>query len=157
VDSPSFSRIMFLPPLYANVPRHLPPPPPPPFPGAPPPSSGPPPPPPSFPGAPPPPPVSGEAPGLCGLTNNQWHLVLILCIPREWAIHPFRRSFPYSLERDLISYAYSAVLFALLIAIVISWFNGSEISLLWLRVQDRAKLTRMGTFPHFSIPCVARY
>jgi hypothetical protein len=68
----SFSRIMILPPLYADVPRHLPPPLPPPFPGA-----------------PPPPPMSGERPGLCGLTNNQWHMVLTFGILREWAIHPF--------------------------------------------------------------------
>jgi hypothetical protein len=72
---------MFLPPLYANVPRHLPSPPPPGFPGAPPP--------PPFLGAPPPPHMSGEESGLCGLTNNQWHLVLIFSIPREWAIDPF--------------------------------------------------------------------
>jgi hypothetical protein len=96
VTSLSPSRIMFLPPLYANVPRHLPPPPPPPppFPGAPP---------PPFPGAPPPPHMSGEEPGLCGLNNHQWHMVLIFSIPREWAIYPFRRSLPYSLKRDLVS------------------------------------------------------
>ncbi|KAF8470903.1 hypothetical protein DFH94DRAFT_769957 [Russula ochroleuca] len=32
---------------------------------------------------------------------------------------------------------------ALLIALVISWLNDSEISFLWLRVQERAKMTRM--------------
>jgi hypothetical protein len=68
----SFPRIMFLPQLYANVPRHLLPPHPPP----------------PFSGAPPPPAMSGEEPGLCGLTNNQWHIVLTLGILREWAIHP---------------------------------------------------------------------
>ena len=75
----SFSRIMFLPQLYANVPRHLPPPPSPPF------SSGHPRPP--FSGGAPPPPMSGEQPGLCGLTNHQWHMVLTFGILREWAIH----------------------------------------------------------------------
>ena len=61
----------------------------------------------------------------------------------------FRRSFPYSLERDLVSYACSAVLVALLIALIISWLNDSEISLLWLQAQDRVKLTRMGAYPPF--------
>ena len=137
----SFSRIMLLPPLFANLARHLPPPPPPPF------SDGPPAPP--FPGAPSRPPLSGEETGLCGLTNHQWHMVLTFGILREWAIRPFRQSFPYSLERDLVSDACSAVLVALLIAFVISWLSGSEISFLWLRMQDRAKLTRMGAFPTF--------
>jgi len=60
----------------------------------------------------------------------------------------FCRSFPYSLERNLVSCTCSAaVLIALGIAVVISWLNGSEFSFLWLRVQDRAKLTRMGAFP----------
>lgn len=36
------------------------------------------------------------------------------------------------------------LLFALSIALVISRLNDSEISLIWLEVQDRAKLTRMG-------------
>ncbi|KAI0272887.1 hypothetical protein BGY98DRAFT_936581 [Russula aff. rugulosa BPL654] len=96
----SFSRIMILPPLYADVPSHLPPPHPPPFPGD---SS--------------PSPIPGGEPGLCGLTNDQWHMVLIFSIP---------------------------LLLALGIAFVISWFNGSEISFLWLRVQDCVKSTRMG-------------
>jgi hypothetical protein len=31
--------------------------------------------------------MPGGEPGLCGLTNNQWHMVLIFSIPREWPIH----------------------------------------------------------------------
>ena len=137
----SFSRIMFLPELYANVPRHLPPHPPPPS------SGGPSPPP--FLGSPPSSPMSGEEPGLCGLTHSQWHMVLTFGILREWAIHPFPPILSILTRKDLVSYACSAVLVALLIALIISWLNGSEISLLWLQAQDRVKLTRMGAFPPF--------
>jgi hypothetical protein len=72
---------MLLPPLFANLAPHLPPPPPPPL------SDGYPAPP--FSGGPPRPPLSGEETGLCGLTNNQWHMVLTFGILREWASHPF--------------------------------------------------------------------
>ena len=122
---------MILTPIYANVPGHLPPP-----------HSSP------FPGDHSPPPMSGGEPGLCGLTNNQWHMVLIFSIPRGQLIL-YSLSFPYSLKSDLVSCACSTVLIALLIALLISWFNGSEISFLWLRVQDCADLTRMGTSPAF--------
>ena len=125
----SFSPTMFLPSLNANVLRHSPPP-----------SS------PPIPGTPPSPFMHGDESGLCGLTNNQWHLVLIFSIPREWAINPFPPILSI-LKRKRC--ACSAVLVTLLIALVISWLKGSEISFLWLRVQDRVKLTRMGAFPTF--------
>lgn len=90
-----FSRIMFLPPSYTNVLSHLPPPPGPPPPGAHPP--------PPFPGAPPPPLAPGDQPGLCGLTNDQWHMVLIFSIPREWAkFIPFRRSFSMLIRSGVV-------------------------------------------------------
>ncbi|KAH9990292.1 hypothetical protein BJV77DRAFT_1069026 [Russula vinacea] len=63
-------------------------------------------------------PLPGDTPGLCGLTGDQWHMVMVLSIPCD--------------------------IVALLIALVISWFNDSEISFLWLRMQERAKMTRMG-------------
>lgn len=72
--------------------------------------------PPPFSGGPPPLPLS-EKPGPCGLTSHQWHMVLTFVL---------------------------LLLFALSIALVISRLNDSEISLIWLEVQDRAKLTRMG-------------
>ena len=143
-----FSRIMFLPPSYTNVLSHLPPPPGPPPSGAHPP--------PPFPGAPPPPLAPGDQPGLCGLTNDQWHMVLIFSIPCKWAKFT---PLPVILFHMLIMSGVcvcvcvcvrsfcSAVLIALLIVLVISRINDSEISLLWLGVQDRFKLTRMGTFP----------
>jgi hypothetical protein len=145
------SRIMFLPPLYANVPRHLPPPPPhpPPFPGAPPP--------PPFPGAPPPPPMSGEEPGLCGLTNHQWHMVLIFSIPRQWAIYPFP---PIS---SILTRKGSRLLCVLRSTgcplncprhLVVQWFR----DLIALGTgAGSCQVDKDGCVPHFFIPSIARY
>jgi len=69
--------------------------------------------------APPPPfptPSAGDKPGLCGLTGDQWHVVMIL-----------------------------AILFSIIFAVVIvvSWLTSKEIGFLWLRVQQRAEIARM--------------
>jgi hypothetical protein len=87
-------------------------------------------------------PLPGDTPGLCGLTGDQWHMVMILSIPCEWAFFSADRFHAYN--KSNVRLPVLAVSFALLIALVISWFNDSEISFLWLRMQERAKMTRMG-------------
>ena len=111
--------------------------PPPPPPGFPPPTS----PPPGF----PPPPLPGDKPGLCGLTGNQWHMVMIFSIPCKCAITLPHVSLPFILKNG-IRFAVLAVFIILLIVLVISWLNSSEITFIWLRAQERAKTARMGTF-----------
>ncbi|KAH9983709.1 hypothetical protein BJV74DRAFT_797305 [Russula compacta] len=71
----------------------------------------------SPPPSPPPPPLSGNAPGLCGLTRDQWHVVLIIL--------PF-------------------ILLSLIVPIIVSWLRSEDIGFLWLRVQRRAETTRAG-------------
>ncbi|KAH9961445.1 hypothetical protein BGW80DRAFT_1463798 [Lactifluus volemus] len=55
-------------------------------------------------------------PGLCGLTSDQWHIVLILLL---------------------------ILLFAFLIGFVVASVQSERISQLWLRVQGQAEVTRM--------------
>lgn len=129
----SVSRLVHPSSLFTDMPP-LPPPPP----GFPPPTS----PPPGF----PPPPPPGDKPGLCGLTGNQWHMVMIFSIPCKCAITLPHPSLPFILKNGT-SFAVFAVLIILLIVLVISWLNSSEITFIWLRAQERAKTARMGTFP----------
>jgi len=88
-------------PPFADVPRATPPPPPPSFPPT------------GF----SPPALPGDKPGLCGLTGDQWHMVMIFGIP---------------------------LLIALFIVLIISWLNSYDICSMWLRAQERAKMARMG-------------
>lgn len=135
-----FSRIMILPPLYADVPSHLPPPHPPPFPGD---SS--------------PSPIPGGEPGLCGLTNDQWHMVLIFSIPREWAIHP-------CLSTPSILIRKGPRLLCVLRSTACPWNCLRHLLVQWFRdlisLATRAGLCQIdkdGYAPHFSIPCIARH
>ena len=58
---------------------------------------------------PPPPPLPGDKAGLCGLTGDQWHMVMIFLIPCEWgnrfiSADPFRA---YKKGRSTSSFARS--------------------------------------------------
>ncbi len=145
----SFSRIMLLPPLFANLARHLPPPPPPPF------SDGPPAPP--FPGAPSRPPLSGEETGLCGLTNHQWHMVLTFGILREWAIHPFPPILSILIRKGSrlrCVLRSTGCPFNCLRYLVVKWFR----DLVSLATDaGSCQIDKDGCVPYFSIPCIVRY
>jgi hypothetical protein len=145
----SFSRIMFLPPLFANLTRRLPPPPPSPF------SDGP----PSHPflGGPPPHPFSGEEPGLCGLTNHQWHMVLTFGILRKWAIHPFPPILAILIikgSRLLSVLRSTGCPFNCPHHLVAQWFR--DLTSL-ATGAGLCQIDKDGCVPHFSIPCIARY
>ena len=113
----------------ANVPRHLP--------------------------SPPPSPLPGDEQGLCGLTGDQWHMVMKFSIPREWAIH-YIPPILSILMRYSVSRACSTVLLPVAIALLISLYKEAEISFLWLGVQDRFNTIRMGAYST-SISFIARY
>jgi len=61
-------------------------------------------------------PIPGEEGGFCGLTGDQWHLVLLLVV--------------------------LPLLLALLVVIIISWVKQEDIALLWSGAQERVEMTR---------------
>ncbi|KAI0299533.1 hypothetical protein BC826DRAFT_966974 [Russula brevipes] len=72
-------------------------------------------------------PVLGNKVGLCGLTANQWHMVLIFGVP--------------------------PLLIVALVAIVVSWITSKDIFMLWLGVQQRVETARMGAYLSGNIYC----
>jgi hypothetical protein len=94
--------------------------------------------PPPIPGGRLPPPFLGNKPGLCGLTSDEWHLVMKICIPGG--------QLPFSADRSMLIKSVAA-LFIVIIAIIILRLNSYKIEDLWFWVQEHAKMTRMGKLP----------
>ncbi|KAH9960190.1 hypothetical protein BC827DRAFT_1155967 [Russula dissimulans] len=64
-----------------------------------------------------PPPLPGDKPGLCGLTGDQWHVLLIFLV---------------------------LILLVLPIALIVSWHKSKDPCFLWLEAQQRAEMARTG-------------
>ena len=92
-------------------------------------------------------PVPGEEGGFCGLTGDQWHLVLLfIVLPCEFDLEGFPRIFSASAHAFRPPPTLSVVLLALLVVLTISWVKQEDIALLWFGAQERAEMTRTGTF-----------
>ena len=85
----------------------------------------------------PPPPFPPDS-GLCGLSAQEWHGVLIFVLSRE---HQSTRVRPV-----LVTLAHSAaVMFVFLIAVVVAWVRTEDVSKMWLQAKDHVGVTRTGT------------
>ncbi|KAI9509981.1 hypothetical protein F5148DRAFT_1282380 [Russula earlei] len=61
-------------------------------------------------------PLSGDRPGLCGLTGDQWRVLLIFVV---------------------------LLLLILPVMIIVSWQQSKDCSVLWLQLQESVEMARM--------------